>query len=393
VAPEGTVVNCIRPAPISIATVGTIQIVNNLSTLVLSKLFGASEKYKERATAVWHGSHAHVETHGLTEDGEFFVAPLTDTFCGAAGARAFRDGVDMGGEIPNIVSRWANVESQELNTPIRYLFRRAVPDSGGPGKYRGGVCHEYAFTPNRTGGPMGLVLCGMGTRAPMSLGIMGGYPGCNVGYSTFRRANIDELPSSLDDLRGESREDQFWGQLELEEGDVQYVRFMGGGGYGDPIDRDPALVLADVRLGLVGQVSAHGIYGVVAEGAAVDEEATAVRRREIRTERLGREPEGPEARRSVEPSGLRMSEYLQRTAAGATQCTWCGSEIAVAGRDWKDDAVLRRIPVERAGPLRTASGEFFLVEACCPACGTLLDTDLAAGDDPPLHDRITRWPG
>ena len=111
VAPEGTIVNCVRPAPISIATVGTIQIVNNLSTLVLSKLFGASERNANRAT-VWHGSHAHVETHGFTGEGEFFVAPLTDTFCGAAGARAFADGVDLGGEIPNVVSRWANAESQ-----------------------------------------------------------------------------------------------------------------------------------------------------------------------------------------------------------------------------------------------------------------------------------------
>src|SRR5262249_17925243 len=90
VAPEGTVVNCLRPAPISIATVGTIQIVNNLSTLVLSKMFGASERYRDRATAVWHGSHAHVETHGLDATGEFFVAPLTDTFAGAAGAPPFR---------------------------------------------------------------------------------------------------------------------------------------------------------------------------------------------------------------------------------------------------------------------------------------------------------------
>ena len=59
-----------RPAPISIATVGTVQIVNNLSTLALSKMFGASERYRDRATAVWHGSHAHVETHGVGADGE-----------------------------------------------------------------------------------------------------------------------------------------------------------------------------------------------------------------------------------------------------------------------------------------------------------------------------------
>ena len=106
IAPEGTVVNCIRPAPISIATVGTIQIVNNLSTILLSKMLATSPRYRDRATAVWHGSHAHLETHGLDETGEFYIAPLTDTFCGAAGARALADGVDLGGEIPNVVSRW-----------------------------------------------------------------------------------------------------------------------------------------------------------------------------------------------------------------------------------------------------------------------------------------------
>jgi N-methylhydantoinase B len=216
VAPEGTVVNCRRPAPISIATVGTIQIVNNLSTLVLSKIMGASPKYQHRATAVWHGSHAHLETHGLTAAGEFYVAPLTDTFGGAAGARAWKDGVDIGGEIPNVVSRWANAESQELNTPLLYLYRRVVPDSGGPGKYRGGVCHEYAFTPHGTGDhPMGLVLFGKGTQAPMSLGLFGGYPGCNVGYSTFRQVDFGDLPHSLDTTRGIEREDKAWGDVNL----------------------------------------------------------------------------------------------------------------------------------------------------------------------------------
>jgi N-methylhydantoinase B len=389
IAPEGTVVNCIRPAPISIATVGTIQIVNNLSTLALSKVFGASERYRDRTTAVWHGSHAHVETHGLTEEGEFFVAPLTDTFCGAAGARASADGVDMGGEIPNVVSRWANAESQELNTPLLYLFRRAVRDSGGPGKYRGGVCHEYAFTPNRTSGPMGVVLFGKGTRAPMSLGLFGGYPGCNVGYSTFRNANVDDLPTSLDELRGLEREDRFWGHVELEPGDVQYVRFMGGGGYGDPIDRDPALVADDVARGLVSERAAREIYGVVVG----DEAATRTRRREIRAERLDRPANGPDERARVEPTRMPISEYLQRTEAGETECTWCGEMVAPAGADWKDHAVSRRVPVERTGPLRTASGEFLLIEAYCPMCGTLLDADLAADEDEPLHDRIIHWPG
>lgn len=387
VAPEGTIVNCTRPAPISIATVGTIQIVNNLSTLVLSKLFGSSEAHRRRPTAVWHGSHAHVETHGFTGDGEFFVAPLTDTFCGAAGARSFADGVDMGGEIPNIVSRWANAESQELNTPITYLFRRAVPDSGGPGKYRGGVCHEYAFTPNGTQGPMGLVLFGKGTRAPMSLGLYGGYPGCNVGYTTYRRANLREHPTSRDEIVAEESVDQFWGHLELAEGDIQYVRFMGGGGYGDPLDRDPDAVRRDVEAGLVTDGAAREIYGVVPG----DADATARRRSEVRAERLGAEP--TKTRTDVAPSGFRLSEFLQRVSEdGATQCTWCGDEFCPPGADWKDHAVRRRVGVDRAGPLRTASDDLALIESCCPACGTLLDVELAAGDDGVLHDRVRRWP-
>ena len=393
IAPRGSVVNCIRPAPISIATVGTIQIVNNLSTILLSKMLGASPRYRHRATAVWHGSHAHLETHGLDDAGDFYVAPLTDTFCGAAGARAFRDGVDLGGEIPNVVSRWANVESQELNTPLVYLYRRAVPDSGGPGKFRGGVCHEYAFAPNRTGGnPMGLTLFGKGTRAPMSLGIFGGYPGCNVGYTTFRDANLAALPSRLDETTGSSREDCFWGSVELEPGDIQYVRFMGGGGYGDPIDRDPTLVLDDVARGLVTRSAASRIYGVslAPDGTSVDTESTDRRRLEIRRERAGAEMDPHCGRRAdVPPSGRPLGEYLQLTLTDETQCTWCAAIVAPASEDWKRHAVSRRLPGAAAGPHRAAADEFFLVEAICGSCGTLLDTDLVLGDDPPLHDRLT----
>jgi N-methylhydantoinase B len=393
VAPEGSVVNCRRPAPISIATVGMVQIVNNLSTLAISKMLGASQKYRDRATAVWHGSHAHLETHGVNAEGDFFVAPLTDTFCGAAGARSWKDGVDLGGEIPNVVSRWANAESQELNTPLLYLYRRAVPDSGGPGKYRGGVCHEYAFTPRGVRGRMGLVLFGKGTRAPMSLGLSGGYPGCTVGYHTFREGNVGEGPSGLETTRGRSREDRFWGSVELAEGDVQYIRFMGGGGYGDPIDRDPDAVGEDVRRGLVTRPAAEAIYGVVVDaGGAVDLAATAARRRGIREERLGRPlPDVPSARRAVAATGMRLGEYLQRTPDGATQCTWCGAIVAPAGRGWKGCAAGRRRPLAAAGPHRADTGEYLLVESCCPRCATLLDTDVVRGDDPPPQDQVERW--
>ena len=106
-----------------------------------------------------------------------------------------------------------------------------------------------------------------------------------------------------------------------------------------------------------------------------------MRRLAIRTERTGRDV-GRTLREQVAPTGMRVSEYLQRTPAGETQCTFCAAIVAPAGSDWKEHAALRRFSVAKAGPYRTDSGEFFLIEACCRSCGTLLDTDLAFGDDP-----------
>jgi N-methylhydantoinase B len=394
IAPEGTVVNCRRPAPISIATVGTVQIVNNLSTLALSKMFGASTRYRDRATAVWHGSHAHVETHGISPEGEFFIAPLTDTFGGSGGARALSDGVDIGGEIPNVVSRWANAESQELNTPVLYLFRRAVVDSGGPGKFRGGVCHEYAFAPTGAGGrSLGVVLFGKGTRAPMSLGVFGGYPGCNVAYRTYRDANVEDMPDSVGAIVAAEQSEQFWGHVDLAATDIQYVRFMGGGGYGDPIDRDPAAVVDDVRRGLVTADAGRAIYGVVVDGDGWDAPATAARRLEIRSDRLGKAADpGRAARAEVAPSGRPLSEYLQQSGDGATQCTWCGDQVAAPGASWKETATAVRSPIAKAGSHRSTDTDFVLAEYCCPTCATLLDTEVVWRHDPPLHDHLKSWP-
>ena len=54
-------------------------------------MLGASEKYKERAMAIWRGSHASVHLHGRNKRAEPFVVYTTDSFAGAGGARAFRD--------------------------------------------------------------------------------------------------------------------------------------------------------------------------------------------------------------------------------------------------------------------------------------------------------------
>jgi N-methylhydantoinase B len=394
IAPEGTVINAIRPAPISIATVGAVQVVNNVSTLVISKMLGASSKYADRATAVWLGSHAPVFLNGVNADGEFYIAPVTDTFAGAGGARASGDGVDLGGEIANVVSRWANVETQELNAPVRYLFRRVVPDSGGPGKYRGGVSHEYAFTPHETGGnPVDTVLLGKGTRAPMSLGLFGGLPGCNVAFTTYRDANLAQAPASAAEMRAQEADKSSWGRRELGERDVHFARVMGGGGYGDPIDRDPDAVLEDVVAGTVSAAAAGQIYGVIVdvETVTIDLAATGERRRNIRSERLGH-PIAPEfaVRRDVAVTHRRLGEYLQDVDEGV-QCVWCGHVFSRAAH-WKDQARSIKTPPSWAGPDRDDGEEFSLAVFCCPSCATLLDVDVTHGESEPLRDHVRSWP-
>ncbi|MGE0520684.1 MAG: hydantoinase B/oxoprolinase family protein [Candidatus Binatia bacterium] len=399
IAPEGTLVNCTRPAPISVATTGVIQIVNNLSVNVIARMLGASPRYRDRATGVWHGSHLAIMVSGLDADRQYFVSLLTDTFAGAGGARSFADGVDNGGEIPNVVSRWANVETEELHRPMRYLYRRPVPDSGGAGKYRGGVNHEFALTPHHPGiGHIQLGLTSKGLRVPMSLGIFGGLPGCTVGQVIYRGANCGSFPGSLEETEGREVQPAQWGDYELAVGDVLYGRFQGGGGYGDPIDRDPDGVGEDVLLETVSVEAARELYGVVldASGRGIDGEATLARRKAIRSERLGRVV-GLELlqRREVPESGRPLGEYLQQVGVGRdqqVQCTWCGAHIAETGAHWKDRAVRREVTVSTAGRFHEGADGLVLRHFYCPECATCLDTEVVLATDPPLYDDIRGWP-
>jgi N-methylhydantoinase B len=69
--------------------------------------------------------------------------------------------------------------------------------------------------------------------------------------------------------------------------DALYVRWNGGGGIGDPLDRPAEKVLADVDAGLISQEAAVDIYGVAGKGGALDKDATQAKRAALRHARLG----------------------------------------------------------------------------------------------------------
>ena len=291
VAPEGTIVNCTRPAPVSVATVGAIQSVNNAACSAIGKMLAASDKYADEATAVWHANHFAIFMFGNNQRGRLAIGILTETFAGAGGARTFADGVDIGGEIPNPISRMANVETIEAQFPIRYLFRRRLKDSGGAGEYRGGAGGEMAIVAHDApDGGIHYVVSGKGTKFPQSEGLGGGYPGGVNDYVWVHAPreihNVDRFAHSLDTIPGES-EPISWGVFPLMGNDALYVRWNGGGGIGDPLDRPAEKVLADIDAGLISEKAATDIYGIVRQGGALDQNATQAKRAALRDARLG----------------------------------------------------------------------------------------------------------
>jgi N-methylhydantoinase B len=290
-APEGSIVNCVRPAPVSIATTAAIQAVNNVSLLCLSKMLSASDRYRHEATAVWHGSHLCLYLFARNKRGEQVIGSTTETFGGSGGATWQGDGIDIGGEIPNPISRIANVETNEALYPILYLFRRRLCDSGGAGRFRGGTGGEYAIVPHEAAnGQIGFVVSGKGVDFPMGYGLAGGYPGAPGRYVIFRGAGAagpdHHMPLTADSCGGRP-EPVSWGVYNVGADDVLYVRWNGAGGIGDPLDRDPDAVARDVIEGTVSREAAAAIYGVVLDGAGrPDVEGTVARRAKLRQARL-----------------------------------------------------------------------------------------------------------
>jgi len=403
-APKGTIVNAERPAPISIATIGTLQMCNSLSTLAVSKLLGASEKYADRATGVWHGAHTHASLEVGTSDGTQ-VETLTDTFAGAGGARAFDDGVDLGGEVVNIVARWGNAERHEANLPLVYLYRRYLQDSGGPGRYRGGVGHEFALTPVDNGDVefFDVVSCGRGVETPPSTGVFGGYPGANIEYTKYEGSSAlsgeTGFPPSDDDLP--DPEYVQWGVNELDEGDVFRVQLPGSGGYGDPLERDAEAVRRDVAEGKVAPETARSVYGVPVtddgEPAGSAEEARERRYADrLEAAKSSGSTEEPGAAETIEDPGAteyhlgaRVDVVTDAEGDAYAVCDRCDAALDRADGHWKAAVGTIERSISVAGVHNHGPEGYCLREFVCPDCGALLDTEVAKSSDPPLVSRLS----
>ena len=262
-APEGCLVNPVPPAAVgaralTCAILGDV-VVGALVQAIPGKALAAS------------GPHSLTTYAGKHRDRDQAFVDY-ETFAGALGARPHRDGTDA---VRIHASGSANlpVESLELAYPLQVVRYELIRDGGGAGTFRGGLPvrrDTRILAPGTT----------LSTSAARQTHPAGALHGGLSGASSRFVLNPDS---------GAEREiHPVTAGLRVEPEDVVSVRTAGGGGYGDPLDRDPSQVLADLVDDRISPGAAEGTYGVVIRDGAVDAPATKRMRRRLRRRAAGR---------------------------------------------------------------------------------------------------------
>jgi N-methylhydantoinase B len=389
VAPDGLIVTAIPPAPVGAATVESVWLTAGVVGTAVNKLLACSEKYRWRAQGVSFGTMATFNMGGRNRSGEWFGMHLIDPVAKGSGAFASKDGVNVGGPQDGPLTTIADVERNESVSPMLYLYRRLAPDTGGAGRMRGGAAAEIALTVRGVEGVDALIMT-HGLEVPNSQGLAGGAPGSQVrqrfGRGVFPNGEFRALPTGADpsSLGGE------WEELGPKPGlvpmtgeDVVALSWQGGGGFGDPLARDPEAVWADVEAGYVSPEAAESIYGVVLAAGGPDLAATEQRRRALREERAG----GPVAEAPASRAGRPLGDVLSLVHDGdgwAVVC--CGEPLVRGSTRWRAAAVARPFAMPRGNP--PLHPDLALTAWYCPRCGTRLAIDIHCKDERPEDDVV-----
>jgi N-methylhydantoinase B len=228
--------------------------------------FGSLAKlYPDRVMAAGEGGNTGVTIGGYDKQLRPFI--YVDFLSGCWGARPWADGLDGNTSMfANMAS--FSVEVIEAENPLEVLDYEFVPDSGGAGRFRGGMSQRKTW---RMLADEGILQVRADRQTHRPYGLQGGGPG-----APGRNVLDPGLPT----------EQQLHAKLTmtLRKGQVFRHELPGAGGYGDPLTRDLALVAKDLRDGLVTITGAARDYGVIAHGdppeidLAASERLRAIRR-------------------------------------------------------------------------------------------------------------------
>jgi len=382
VAPDGLICTATFPAPVGSATVETIWVVGNAIMLGLNKMLSASPKYRHRAQGVNDGVMATFNLGGINQFGEPFGLHLMDPLAGGSAAFSSKDGVNAGGPITSPVSGIADVERNEQVVPLFYLHRRLARDTGGAGKFRGGLGAEVALTLGGIDRAQALIMT-HGVEVPNSAGLGGGWPGATVRQRFGRGAVSNGLPV-------EGTWETFGpkpGLMTMTNRDVFDVSWQGGGGWGDPLERDIAAVERDVADNLVSVEAARDIYGVVIENSSADYDASKQLRLQMRRGRVGQFETDPRKFCKAEPfAALSESLLIARDERGVHVVSKAGYILSTGSTRWRSGAAAVTSHQPPPAHRILLHEQLAVTTYYCPASGSLIAVDIHERGGRPVDD-------
>jgi N-methylhydantoinase B len=256
ILPKGSMVNPEFPAAVGMRTLTTLRL--------QSVIFGAfAQALPDRIPAAC-GDGGPLLNLRTTDNrtGRKIMANL-NPISGGGGGTSFRDGIEGSGANFGFLKN-TPVEINEAEVPVKILSYGLAKDSGGSGKFRGGLGTEMEFEVHA---PHSFVTARNRDRSYFApWGLKGGRAGKTSAFWLNRGSNREANLGNTDILT-------------TEPGDRIYIKSAGAGGWGNPWERDAARVLADVERGFVSEQAAEEEYGVVIRSGRIDKAATAVRRK------------------------------------------------------------------------------------------------------------------
>lgn len=375
---------------------------------VIGKMLYPDPQQREHLMATSVLSSLGLVAHSGTDQwGQPFATITLDHAAGGLGAMATRDGVDQGGTPFFLKSEVPDCEAWERNFPVMYLYRRSARNCG-HGRFRGGNGIAFGLIGHGSEDQR-YAAVSVTASTPTSSGVSGGHHGAVGLFYGIERSDVQarfargEMPRSSEQIRtigGSGRVlPAKTGGLPLGPDDVIDLNMCGGGGFGDPLEREPAAVAADVVTGQVVPEVAARIYGVELNAAGdADEPATERRRERMRRERLDRATSPGSAPVELGPEYEPVAEIADQLLVvraddeHRTCCRRCRTSLGPATENYKLHAATYD------GQLTEIDDEVFLdpeaeIDAdvvyrsfLCPGCGVLLENELTLRENAPVWD-------
>lgn len=259
IAPEGTVLNPSFPAAVGMRSLTCARL--------RSLIFGAfSLAVPERMPAAPAGSSSIVNVMTTDERTHRSVIAAINPVVGGGGGMPHRDGPNGSGADAAYLKN-TPIEITETEVPIQFVRYGLLPDSGGAGRWRGGlatVMEFKVFSPNSR-----ITVRNRDRSIFRPWGTLGGLSAETSNFIINPGAAGERVLGNTDIAIAEP-------------GDVIHIHSPGGGGRGSPLDREPERVRLDVERGYVSEAAAKARYGVVMADGVIDEDATATLRATMR---------------------------------------------------------------------------------------------------------------